>query len=99
VALKPLPGPLRVLAVRPPFRSDPRAVRRYSISPYLDEEARERRSKGRYRRLAEEATHPLVAVCEVLDGPGHGSKVLIGASEQDMPEVLGAIAAHARRWR
>ncbi|MGW5277705.1 hypothetical protein ACWEQP_35400 [Streptomyces sp. NPDC004044] len=99
VALKPMPGPLRVLAVRPPFRSDPRAVRRYSITPYMDKEARARRPKGRYRLLAEEATHPLVAVCEVLDGPGRGSRVLIGAPEQDMPEVLGAIAAHARQWR
>ncbi|WP_327243156.1 hypothetical protein [Streptomyces sp. NBC_01320] len=99
VALKPLPGPLRVLAVRPPFRSDPRAVRRYSITPYMDEESRSRRPKGRYQQVGAEATHPLVAVCEVLDGPGRGSRVLIGAPEQDMPEVLGAIAAHARRWR
>ncbi|MFV5994663.1 hypothetical protein ACNPQM_19890 [Streptomyces sp. NPDC056231] len=98
VALKPLPGPLRVLDVRPPLRSDPRAVRRYSMTPYLDAEARERRTNGRYRQAAKQATHPLVAVCEVLDGPGRGSRVLIGAPEQDMPEVLGAIAAHARRW-
>ncbi|MFJ3993648.1 hypothetical protein ACIPWY_34075 [Streptomyces sp. NPDC090032] len=101
VALKPLPGPLRVVTVRPPYRSDPRAVRRYSIQPYLDEEARARIAENthwynsRYRQT--QPTHPLVAVCEVLDGPGRGSEVLIAAPEQDMPEVLGAIAAHARR--
>ncbi|MFF2251038.1 hypothetical protein [Streptomyces sp. NPDC058142] len=103
VALKPLPGPLRVITVRPPYRSDPRAVRRYSIHPYLDEEARARRAERQrwYTPRAQQAepTYPLVAVCEVLDGPGRGSQVLIGAPEQDMPEVLGAIAAHARQWR
>ncbi|MFD3475162.1 hypothetical protein [Streptomyces sp. NPDC058695] len=102
VALKPLPGPLRVITVRPPYRSDPRAVRRYSIQPYLDEEARARRAEQErwYTRGPQSRpTHPLVAVCEVLDGPGRGSQVLIGAPEQDMPEVLGAIAAHARQWR
>ncbi|MFE6151262.1 hypothetical protein [Streptomyces sp. NPDC057889] len=103
VALKPLPGPLRVITVRPPYRSDPRAVRRYSIHPYQDEEARARRAAQQRwytpRAQQTEPTHPLVAVCEVLDGPGRGSEVLIGAPEQDMPEVLGAIAAHARRWQ
>ncbi|MFB7997045.1 hypothetical protein ACFC4G_29990 [Streptomyces sp. NPDC056002] len=103
VALKPLPGPLRVLAVRPPYRIDPRTVRRYSIQPYLDEEARARRAEQQRwytsRGQQSEPTHPLVAVCEVIDGPGRGSQVLIGAPEQDMPEVLGAIAAHARRWQ
>ncbi|MFF1356227.1 hypothetical protein [Streptomyces sp. NPDC058297] len=101
VALKPLPGPLRVITVRPPYRSDPRAVRRYSIQPYLDEETRARRAANTHwynsRSQQTQPTHPLVAVCEVLDGPGRGSEVLIGAPEQDMPEVLGAIAAHARR--
>ncbi|MGW6399235.1 hypothetical protein [Streptomyces sp. NPDC055134] len=103
VALKPLPGPLRVITVRPPYRSDPRAVRRYSIQPYLDAEARAHLAENQhwYTRGSQqtEVTHPLVAVCEVLDGPGRGSEVLIGAPEQDMPEVLGAIAAHARRWQ
>ncbi|MFB6852543.1 hypothetical protein [Streptomyces sp. NPDC056341] len=101
VGLKPLPGPLRVITVRPPYRSDPHAVRRYAIHPYRDEEARARMAelKRWYTPRAQqtEPTYPLVAVCEVLDGPGRGSQVLIGAPEQDMPEVLGAIAAHARR--
>ncbi|MEU6661862.1 hypothetical protein [Streptomyces sp. NPDC046821] len=103
VALRPLPGPLRVITVRPPHRSDPHVVRRqYGIQPYLDEATRAQREaqrRGYTSRSQLESTYPLVAVCEVLSGPGQGSRVLIGAPHQDMPEVLGAIAAHAGQRR
>ncbi|MFC9495764.1 hypothetical protein [Streptomyces sp. NPDC056982] len=35
----------------------------------------------------------------VVENGHRTGEVLIGAPEQDMPEVLGAIAAHARRWQ
>ncbi|OON81687.1 hypothetical protein [Streptomyces tsukubensis] len=101
VGLMPLPGPLRVITVRPPYRSDPRAVRLYAAFSRQHEEAPGARQavSGRRSRNTPPATFPLVAVCEVIDGPGQGSQVLIGARDPDMPEVLGAITGHARKWQ
>ncbi|MEU2597952.1 hypothetical protein ABZ669_12045 [Streptomyces hirsutus] len=75
--VRPFPGALRLVRVRPPHRDDPLGLRL----------GRYRRTDG-----AEEAQITLVAECEALGGPVPGARVLIGAGSEDLPHVLGALS-------
>ncbi|WP_258308596.1 hypothetical protein [Streptomyces sp. NWU339] len=76
--VRPFPGALRLVGVRPPHRDDPLRLRL----------GRYRRTDG-----AEKAQLALVAECEALGGPVPGARVLIGAGSEDLPHVLGALSA------
>jgi len=76
--VRPFPGALRLVRVRPPHRDDPLRLR---TGHY-------RRTDG-----SEEAQFALIAECEALGGPVPGARVLIGAGSEDLPYVLGALSA------
>ncbi|MEZ7155895.1 hypothetical protein ACBR38_12725 [Streptomyces sp. MAD19A] len=78
LGVRPFPGSLRLVRVRPPHRDDPLRLRfvRYG------------RTDG-----AEDTQMTLVAECEAVGGPVSGARVLIGAGSEDLPYVLGALSA------
>src|SRR5690606_8454686 len=78
--VRPFPGALRLVRVRPPYRDDPLRLR-FGRYPRTDG--------------AEDTQRGLVAECEALDGPVPGARILIGAGSEDLPHVLGALSAAA----
>ncbi|MFE0960268.1 hypothetical protein [Streptomyces fungicidicus] len=74
--VRPFPGALRLVRVRPPHRDDPLRLRFGRYRPT---------DGGKVSQF------PLVAECEALGEPVPGARILIGAGSDDLPHILGAI--------